>query len=69
LVLAGGSREKPVTLTQEHLEVLAATARRSQELTSPSVFFSPNGSLGVDDDDLPPRHDRVTEVAINLVVA
>jgi hypothetical protein len=61
-----------VTFTQEHLEVLAqccTAARRSQDPTSLSVFFSPYGSLGVDDDDLPPRHDRATEVAVNWVLA
>ena len=62
--------ERPVTLTQEHLEVLAqryTAARRGQNPTS--LSFSPNRSLGVDDDDLPPGHGRVTEVAVNWVVA
>ena len=63
-----------MTRTQELLEVLAqlyTAARRRQDSTSLSVFFSPNRSLrvSVDDDDLPPRHDRVTEVAVNWLVA
>jgi len=60
-----------VPLRQEHLEVLAqryTAARRGQDPASLPVFFSPNWSLGVDDDDLPPRHGRVT-VVVNWVVA
>ena len=61
-----------MTLTQKHLEVPAqcyTAPRRSQNPTSLSVFFSPDGSLGVDDDDLPPRYGRITEVGVNWVVA
>ena len=61
-----------MTLAQEHRKVLAqcyTAAWRRQDPASLSVFFSPNHSLAVDNDDLSPRQDRVTEVGFNWVVA
>ena len=60
-----------MTLTQEHLEVRAqryTAAQRGQDPTS-LLVFRPNGSLGVDDEDLPSRHGRVIGGAVNWVVA